>query len=149
MIPERPPEPTSLSIELVEVDGTADSLGTGRRNGIPERPPEPQSFFVTLTEVEEGVYPNNSIPEMSPGPVMLSVELVEAGLAAEPDSGSLDVGLQLVPNNPPEPMSFVIDLTEYHGVFDHPNIPTPEVPPDPVSFSINLAAETVESNILS
>ena len=99
-----PPEPTSFSIDLVDVDDEANSL---LQYGIPEQPPVPLSCTIDLTEVEDG---NESIPEIPPEPVSLSLELVEVDETAGSTAGGRDTVLYTDPEIPPEPPSIVVEL---------------------------------------
>ena len=93
---------------------------------------------VDLAEVEDGVDLNESIPEIPPEPVSLSLELVEVDETPRSTTGRRDTLSHTDLEILPEPLSIVIDLTESDDVLETWNGALAEVPPDPVSFSINL-----------
>ena len=91
--------------------------------------------------MEDGGDSNESIPEIPPEPVSLSLELVEVDETVGSITGGRDMLLHAGPEIPPEPLSIVVDLTESDDVSEAWNETLPEVPPDPVSFSGDVVEE--------
>ena len=110
-----PPEPTSFSIDLVDVDDEGNTL---LQYGIPEQPPVPLSYTVDLTEVEDGGDLNESITEIPPEPVSLSLELVEVDETAGSTAGGRDMVLYTGPEIPPEPPSIIVELRALKAYID-------------------------------
>lgn len=130
---DMPPEPTSVSIDLVDIDDMANSAGY-LRHSIPEQPPEPFSLVLGLTEVEDGMDLNESILEIPPEPVSSSLELVEVDETPGSTTGGRDIPPHTDPEIPPEPLSIIVELTESDDVLEV----LPEVLPGPAVFSIDL-----------
>ena len=107
-IPEQPPEPLSLVVDLAEVED-----GVDLNESIPEIPPEPVSLSLELVEVDETPRSttgrrdtlSHTDLEIPPEPLSIVIDLTESDDVLETWNGALA-------EVPPDPVSFSINLVD-------------------------------------